>query len=297
MTRNRGCTYRAQVGPEAAGRTVLGYLADTYAHSGIDEWTVRLQGGEIELDGRLARGDEALRAGQVLTWHRPPWHEPDVPLHFDVLFEDAAMLAVHKPSGLPTMPAGGFLDHTLLALVRARYLHAHPVHRLGRFTSGVVLFALSAEAAGVLGQAWREHRVTKRYRALGRGVPRWSEMEVTVPIGPVAHPRLGSVHAASAQGRPAHSTLRVVERRVGESVFDVRITTGRPHQIRIHLACAGHPLVGDPLYAEGGAPRLRDPGLPGDGGYLLHAYRLGLAHPATGQELDLVAPLPPGLEA
>lgn len=297
MARNTGWTYRAQVGPESAGRSVLAYLADTYAHSGINEWAARLAGGEIELDGRRAHGDEPLRPGQVIAWRRPPWHEPDVPLRFDVLLEDADILAVHKPSGLPTMPAGGFLEHTLLTLVRARHRHAHPVHRLGRFTSGVVLFALSPGAAEALGRDWREHRVSKRYRALGCGVPPWAELEIDEPIGPVPHPRLGTVHAASRQGKPAHSRVRVAEQRDDETVFDVRITTGRPHQIRIHLACAGYPLVGDPLYAEGGIPRVPDPGLPGDGGYLLHAHQLGFTHPATGRHVELVAPLPPELVA
>ncbi|MGE0459838.1 MAG: RluA family pseudouridine synthase [Vicinamibacterales bacterium] len=297
MTRNRGWTYRVQVGPEAAGRSVLAYLADTYAHSAADAWAARLMGGEVEVDGRHARGDEALRPGQLISWHRPPWCEPDVPLHFDVLFEDASILAVCKPAGLPTMPAGGFLEHTLLTLVRARHPQARPVHRLGRFTSGVVLFALSTAAASALARAFREHRVTKHYRALGCRVPAWAEKEISQPIGPVPHPRLGSVFAASVHGRPAHSTAQVVERRDDETVFDVRITTGRPHQIRIHLAFAGHPLAGDPLYAEGGTPRVPDPGLPGDGGYVLHAHRLGFTHPATGQALEVIAPLPPPLVA
>ncbi len=296
VTANRGWTYRVQVGQEAAGRSLLTYLADTYPHSAIAEWAARLVGGEVEVDGCHARADQALRPGQIITWHRPPWREPDVPLHFHVLWEDASVLAVHKPAGLPTMPAGGFLEHTLLWQVRARYPEAHPAHRLGRFTSGVVLFALSSDAAGALGRDWRERRVSKRYRALGCGAPHWEVQEITQPIGPVPHRRLGSVFAASLQGKPAHSTARVVDRRDGQTVFDVSITTGRPHQIRIHLAFAGHPLVGDPLYAEGGTPRVADPGLPGDGGYLLHAHRLGFTHPVTGQRVDLIAPLPPALE-
>jgi 23S rRNA pseudouridine1911/1915/1917 synthase len=294
---NRGCTYRAQVGPEAAGRNLIDHLAATYRHSTIRDWSARLARGELAIDDAPATGAEQLRPGQVVAWHRPPWDEPDVPLHFEALCEDAELLAVHKPSGLPTMPAGGFLDHTLLALVRAQHPNAHPVHRLGRFTSGVVLFALTGHAASALGRAWREHRVTKRYRTLGRGRADWAELEIDWPIGPVAHPRLGTVHAASARGKPAHSIVRVVERRDEATLFDVEISTGRPHQIRIHLAFAGHPLVGDPLYVEGGVPRAADPGLPGEGGYLLHAHRLELEHPRTGRNLVVVAPLPRELEA
>ena len=91
---------------------------------------------------------------------------------------------------------------------------------------------------------------------------------------------------------PPLSRLAVVERRDGAALLDVRITTGRPHQIRIHCACAGHPLVGDPLYAAGGGLQRDNPGLPGDGGYLLHAWRLRCAHPSGHGDLAVEAPLP-----
>jgi 23S rRNA pseudouridine1911/1915/1917 synthase len=102
------------------------------------------------------------------------------------------------------------------------------------------------------------------------------------------------VHAAAAAGRPATSHARILARRLDNALVEVRIDTGRSHQIRIHLAAAGHPLAGDPLYVAGGVPA-RDPALPGEGGYLLHAHRLALAHPATGRPIVLEAPLPPEL--
>jgi 23S rRNA pseudouridine1911/1915/1917 synthase len=95
-------------------------------------------------------------------------------------------------------------------------------------------------------------------------------------------------------GKPAISHVRVLAVREGRALVAVTIPTGRPHQIRIHLAAAGHPLVGDPLYVEGGVPDL-DPALPGEGGYRLHAYRLALAHPATGERLELECAPPPEL--
>jgi 23S rRNA pseudouridine1911/1915/1917 synthase len=139
--------------------------------------------------------------------------------------------------------------------------------------------------------------VRKRYRALGAGVATWDVRDLDVPIGPVPHARLGSVHAASPVGRPSRSLARTVERRSESTLFDVEIVTGRPHQVRIHLAWAGHPLVGDPLYASGGVPRAADPGLPGDGGYLLHASQLAFDHPITGAAMTLDCPPPPGLRA
>ncbi len=292
MTLNRGFTYRAQIGPEAAGRRVRDHLAAAYGHSRAEVWIERLAAGEVELDGLAARGDETLRKGQHLTWHRPPWDEPEVPLTFDLLYEDADVVAVAKPSGLPTMPAGGFLAHTLLTIVQAQWGDVHPLHRLGRFTSGLVLFARNHDAAATLSQAWRAHAVTKIYRALVDGQPPWDRRAIDVPIGPVPHPVLGTVHAARDDGRASHSVASVVERRAGTTLVDVQITTGRPHQIRIHLAAAGYPLAGDPLYAVGGGPRAVAPGLPGDGGYLLHAHRLQLAHPRGTGTLALEAPPP-----
>jgi 23S rRNA pseudouridine1911/1915/1917 synthase len=286
---NQGHCYRFQAGAGAAGRPLAAHLADSYRHSTIEEWRARCARGEVVLDGERAHGDERLRAGQRVTWTRPPWHEPDVPTAVTVLFEDADVLAVDKPAGLPSMPAGGFLMNTLLTQVQARWPDAHPLHRLGRFTSGVVLFARTPIARSRLAADWRAHRLRKVYRALVRGVPSWTTQEIDLPIGPVPHPTLGSVHAASAAGKPAQSTARVLQTRADAAVVEVEIATGRPHQIRIHLAAVGHPLVGEPLYDAGGQPRAVAPGLPGDGGYHLHAHRLVFTHPVHRTEMEIAA--------
>jgi 23S rRNA pseudouridine1911/1915/1917 synthase len=290
---NRGWTYRAPVDASGAGVTVLDYLADRYRHTDRAGWARRLHDGEVAIGGATAHVETRLHAGEVVVWHRPPWVEPDVPLTFDLLHADDEVVAVAKPSGLPTMPAGGFVEHTLLHLVRGRFGAVHPLHRLGRGTSGIVLFARTTEAAARLAAAWRDHAVQKDYRTLVDGEPPWDTLDVRQPIGRAPHPRLGAVYAAIDDGRAAHSHLTVVERRDGATLLDVRITTGRPHQIRIHCAWAGHPLSGDPLYTAGGAPRASEPGLPGDGGYLLHAWRLGWR--LGGDERTVEAPLPAAL--
>ena len=295
MVRNSGWSYREQVRSAADGQNVLDYLAATRRHSSRREWSARLLRGEVELDGNTAHGETFLRAGQILVWHRAPWDEPDAPLHYTVLHEDEAIVAVVKPSGLPTMPAGGFLESTLMTLVRARYPDARPLHRLGRHTSGIVLFARTHAAAASLAGAWRDRGVIKQYRALGSGVAPMDRLEINARIGPVAHPLLGSVHGASAGGRPSHSIALVLERRADSTLFQVDISTGRPHQIRIHLAFAGHPLVGDQLYDVGGIPREERPALPGDGGYLLHAERLRFVHPVSGAVVKLHASPPAAL--
>ena len=272
--------------------TVLIHLARHYAHSSADEWQRRLIAGEVRVDDRPVAGPEFLKQGQVLVWNRPPWHEPAVPVGYRVVYEDEALLAVDKPGGLPTLPGGGFLTQTLLHQVRLRFPGANPLHRLGRGTSGLVLFARTEEAASRLTGAWREHEVRKTYLALAAGVAERSRYDIDTRIGPVPHPRLGTVHAASSEGKASFSVATVLEQRPDSVLFSVDIHTGRPHQIRIHLASVGHPLVGDPLYAPGGHLLPHLPGLPGDGGYLLHAARLEFTHPQSGQRHTLETPVP-----
>jgi 23S rRNA pseudouridine1911/1915/1917 synthase len=299
MHLNSGYIHREVLRPgrlSSQAETVLLYLARWYAHSSTEEWQQRLDDGQVTLDGHVMAGPEHLRPGQVLAWQRPPWREPDAPLSYTVAYEDPDLLAVIKPSGLPTLPGGGFLDHTLLHQVRAHFPGASPLHRLGRGTSGLVLFARSGDAASRLSSGWRDHEVQKTYLALAVGNPAQDHYEIATPIGPVAHPRLGTVHAAQPGGKASLSLATVVEHRPGQALLSVEIRTGRPHQIRIHLASIGHPLVGDPLYAAGGLPIQTLPGLPGDGGYFLHAYRLAFTHPTSGAWTALEAPPPVPLQ-
>jgi len=290
---NDGFEYREQIGPGAAGRTVLAHLASRYRHSSEAVWLERIDAGEVTVAGATASPAAVLAAGQWLVWRRPPWEEPAVPLAFALLYWDEHLLAVAKPRGLPSVPNGGFLAHTLLHLVHRLDPGASPVHRLGRGTSGLLVFARTGMARRALSRAWREQRVDRDYRALVTGLP-GRELRIDTPIGLVPHPRLGLVYAAAPHGKRSVSHVRLVAVRGGNALVDVRIATGRPHQVRIHLAAAGHPLVGDPLYAAGGGPAV-DAGLPGDPGYRLHAGRLGFPHPATGRMLELECPPPPDL--
>jgi 23S rRNA pseudouridine1911/1915/1917 synthase len=285
--RNEGFEYREQLGDVEDGESLLTYLARRYRHSSRGEWQSRIEAGQVLLDTRPARPDTLVRRGQTLGWHRPAWDEPDAPTSFAVLYDDGELLAVAKPAGLPTLPGGGFLVNTLLHRVRAYAPEAAPMHRLGRWTSGVVLFARTRDARAGLTRQWTRTSVRKRYRALATGRPTVDEWSIDTPIGPVPHPLLGSVHAASATGKPSFSRVEVLERRGERFLCDVRIPTGRPHQIRIHLAAAGYPLAGDPLYAAGGLPTPGSTAVPGDPGYSLHAAELSFEHPATGRSVTI----------
>jgi 23S rRNA pseudouridine1911/1915/1917 synthase len=295
---NQGCTYRETVAPARAGLSVLEHLVDRWRHGGAQAWSERIARGEVLLGGRPARGDERLLAGQQLQWRRPPWSEPPVPLGFALLHLDPHLLAAAKPAGLPTMPSGGrFLEHTLLHCVRSRFPEVAPLHRLDRGTSGLVLFSRSPLARRRLGIAWQRGQVRRVYRGLVEGSPREDLFEVSAPVGELPHPELGRVFAAAQRGRAARTRVRVLQRRGAETLVEIEPLSGRPHQIRIHLAFAGHPLAGEPFFAAGGLPRPESGRRPGDPGYLLHAELVSLLHPESAARLELWCAPPPPLRA
>jgi 23S rRNA pseudouridine1911/1915/1917 synthase len=295
---NRGYAYTTIISGKYHGQPLLSHLASLYPHSTPQVWQQNLNNGEVTLNSVIATGSESVTSGQTLVWNRPPWIEPDAPQHFEVLFDDPHLLAVNKPSGLPTLPGGGFLENTLLRLVQEQFPNANPAHRLGRATSGIVLFAKTPQAASHLEANWNTPRIQKIYRALAQNIAQYDSYEILTPIGLVPHPRLGSVWAANPSGKPSKSLAKVISRsasnttNAGTTTFEVSLNSGRPHQIRIHLASIGHPLVGDPLYGSNGQPLEDLPGLPGDGGYFLHAQFLKFQHPITGEEINLEAALP-----
>jgi 23S rRNA pseudouridine1911/1915/1917 synthase len=291
---NRGYAYATIIGKKHHGQTLLTHLASLYPHSTPQAWQQKLNNGEVILNGVPASGSESVISGQTLVWNRPPWIEPDAPQHFEVLLDDPHLLAVNKPSGLPTLPGAGFMENTLLRLVQKQFPSANPVHRLGRGTSGIVLFAKTPQAAAHLAANWNTPGIQKIYRALAQNVAQQDVYEILTPIGLAPHPRLGSVWAADPSGKPSKSLAKAISRFADTTIFEVSLYSGRPHQIRIHLASIGHPLVGDPLYGLAGQPLENLPGLPGDGGYLLHAQFLKFHHPITGDPIHLEAALPSG---
>jgi 23S rRNA pseudouridine1911/1915/1917 synthase len=289
---NQGYAYTTIISSQYHGHPLLSHLASLYPHSNAQAWQEKLNNGEVTLDGLTASGSETLSLGQTLIWNRPPWIEPAAPLHFDVLWEDPHLVAVNKPSGLPTLPGGGFLENTLLRLVQKQCPTANPAHRLGRATTGIVLFAKNPQAAAHLFANWNTPKIQKIYSALSQGRAQQDSYEILTPIGLVPHPLIGSVWAASPTGKASKSVAKVISRTAHNTTFEVSLHSGRPHQIRIHLASIGHPLVGDPLYGPTGQPLENLPGLPGDGGYFLHAQYLNFQHPITSEDIHLEAPLP-----
>ena len=206
-----------------------------------------------------------------------------------VLYEDEWLLAIDKPAGMLSHPARSEQHGTAANAVAARYSAAatdvvppiRPVHRLDRDTSGVLLFAREARVAGGLARQRTAGTLARDYLALVSGHPP-AEGEVTFALAADATHRTRQV--VSAEGRAARTTYRVIQYGRGGALIAARLHTGRTHQLRAHLAAAGHPLLGDDLYGGPPAPPLAR--------QALHAWRLRLRHPITREALTIIAPVP-----
>ena len=304
---NHGWTYRDRVAAPEAGLPLSALYAARHRHSDQAAWRQRLEAGEIERNGQRLRGDGPAAVGDRLAWHRPPWWEEAVPAHWGVVHDDGDLLVLDKPAGLPVLPAGGFVEHTVLRLLERRHRQdpggvPRPVHRLGRFTTGLLVCARQPASRAWLSERLRDNATVggcrKVYRALAEpgllALAPGESLRFEGAIGRRPHPRLGRIWCAAPFPQPgdlsACSTLTLLERHPAADLVAVAIATGRPHQIRIHCAALGAPLLGDPLYLRGGGARPQ--ALPGAGGYQLQAWRLELRQPdGHGLEIEVPAPL------
>ena len=194
-------------------------------------WPKRVAAGAISLNGQVVQECKArVCRGDTLEYFRKPWVEPLVDLTLDVVHESATEVIVNKRPGLPVLPTGNFLEHTVLHLVRnAGWKTAVPAHRLGRGTSGLLVFALTAEGRSGWARRFREHgQVHKVYTAVLQGRVEWDELTVAVAIGVTSNGVFGAVQEG---GKESLSHFTCVKRAAQASVVRVRIVTGRPHQI------------------------------------------------------------------
>ena len=285
-------------------------LFPDYSRSCLQRW---IRDGVLTVDGRPCKPRTTLAAGDVLCLRVPvptgttvaavAWSATELPHALRVVHEDEHLIIVDKPSGCVVHPAAGHTDDTLANALLARYPElaelprAGLVHRLDRNTSGLLAVARNALAQRSLAAQLEARSVRREYLAIVNGVVTGGG-SVAAAIG--RHPRHRLRMAVRTDGRAALSHYRVLRRYRAHSMLRVRLETGRTHQVRVHMAHVGHPLVGDALYgarprfppAVGEALRSR---LSQTGRQALHAECLGLAHPATGEHRQWRRPLPDDL--
>lgn len=269
-----------------------------FSRSRVQDW---IKQGLVLVDGRAAKASAALRGGEQITVtpaEPPPLRAEAEEIPIEVIYEDASLIAVNKRAGMVVHAGAGNHTGTLVNALLHRYgnlsqeggpLRPGIVHRIDKETSGVLVIARNDHAHRHLAAQFQNRKVDKVYLALVHGLPSRDTGTIETPItrDPVRRTRMTT---KLAHGRHAHTSWRVLQRFDKHTLLEVHIATGRTHQIRVHLASIGHPILGDRLY---GAPPSEI--LPQR--FFLHAARLRLTSPATGQDVTLEAPLPAELTA
>ena len=291
-------TMRVEVDEGRAGRRLDVVVAEVSGLSRARAGAL-VGAGTVRVDGRVQPKSYRVVSGDVVEIDGAAHEEVAPPEGIDVVFEDEHLLVANKPSGVVVHRAPGRRGGTLVdALVASgRRLAAAAgddrpgiVHRLDKDVSGLLVVAKTDEAHEALATAMRARQIERHYVALVHGIPASDRGKIDAPIG--RHPRHPTRMAVRAEGRSSVTWFSVAERFGDASLLDVRLETGRTHQIRTHLASIGHPIVGDAAYG-------RDPSFARRIGLdrpFLHARRLSFDHPETGERVEVTSDLPPELE-
>lgn len=261
----------------------------------------RSRAGTLIREGRVTVDGEAQtkpgfkpRAGQTIGVHIPEPQPAGVQaenIDIDILYQDADVAVVFKPSGMVVHPAAGNETGTLVNALLNRLdnlsgiggeIRPGIVHRIDKDTSGLLLIAKNDRAHVSLSEQIRAHSVHRAYQAIVIGGMKQESGTIDAPIG--RHPTDRKKMAIVAGGREACTHWQALRPLRAATLIEARLTTGRTHQIRVHMASIGHPVLGDPVYGPKKSP------YPVTGGQLLHAYRIGFVHPATGEEMLFTAP-------
>ncbi|WZO96147.1 RluA family pseudouridine synthase [Isosphaeraceae bacterium EP7] len=301
------------VKPRMGGKRIDAYLASRFNDFSRSVIQKIIEAGAVELNGLPAKASAKVRAGDVIRAWLPEMNEAshapeDIPI--GVIYEDDVMTVVDKPPGLVTHPAKGNWSGTLVNALQFHFDTLSTVagenrpgivHRLDRDTSGLLIVAKEDQAHRNLSMQFEQRLVRKEYLAIVNGVPDRDRDYVERMIGP--HPAIRekmAIRTPEDGGKPASTFYEVAERFRGYALVRCKPTTGRTHQIRVHLTHIGHPIIADKAYS--GRARLTLGDLTGDdsaegeavlmGRQALHAHTLQFAHPKTGASMNLTSQIP-----
>ena len=275
--------------PEDAGKRLDTYLSEKYDITRSRAGTIIKEGRASVNGSPAAKAGYALRAGDEVELDIPAPEKTDVEaqdIPLRIVYEDSDLAVVYKPSGMVVHPAAGNHDGTMVnaLLYQLDDLSGiggeeRPgiVHRIDKDTSGLLLVAKNDKAHVGLSEQIAVHSVERAYRAIVIGHMKEESGFVDGPIG--RHPTDRKKMAIVKGGREARTYWKVLEELKGATLIECRLTTGRTHQIRVHMASIGHPVLGDPVYGPRKSP------YSVEGGQLLHAGRIGFIHPVTGEKL------------
>jgi 23S rRNA pseudouridine1911/1915/1917 synthase len=309
-------TLSVVAGTEAQGKRTDRFLAEAIGLSRSRVKSLILQGSASRDDSEVRDPAEPVRSGTRYTLAIPP-ATPATPvpqaIPFPILYEDADLIVLDKPAGLVVHPAPGNEQGTLVNALLAHCGESLPgiggerrpgiVHRLDKDTSGLMAVAKTEQALAALSAAFANRTLERSYLALCWGVPAPSRGEIEGSIGrdPRDRKRMAVVARGGKPALTRYRTLRAWDN--AAAWLECRLATGRTHQIRVHLARNGHPLVGDPVYLRrtpAGARSLPEPvrrALLDFPRQALHAARLGFTHPRSGEQLKFESPPPPDMAA
>jgi len=297
----------ATAGAADAGRRLDLWLAARLPELSRTRIKALVDGGHVSVNGASSKAAHRLKAGERVDVVVPPPAPEEMAaeaIPLTIVYEDAHVLVVDKPAGMVTHPGAGRSSGTLAAAALA---HAPEiagvggprrpgiVHRLDKGTSGLIVLAKSRQAYEALTAQLQQRTMSRRYLCVAHGVIASHEGRIDKPIARDPRSRVRMAVARAGTGKRAVTRFRALERFDACTYLECRLETGRTHQIRVHLASLGHPLVGDATY---GVKRPRQgPALPADlvgglGGVALHAAGLTFVHPATGETVELSSPLP-----
>lgn len=299
------------VEPDAAGARLDAFVAGQLRDISRTRIQRAIEDGDVLVNERAAKSSYRVRAGdhiEIDLPEPPPVELPPEAIPLNIVYEDDDLIVVDKPAGLVVHPGAGQESGTLAnALVyhfnelsgTAGRIRPGIVHRIDKETSGLLAVAKNDITHEKLSEQFRNRKVFKLYVALAYGRVSESRGEIEARMGRSPHHRTRMAVLRGGAGRAAHTIFEVAERYPEFTLLRVQIKTGRTHQIRVHLAHIGHPVVGDALYGGGRDNMVRDAAMKREvrslGRQFLHSAQLAFMHPRTGERLEFSAPLPPEL--